>query len=126
VFSSNLVDLFVHDKLVVAMAVLVVLDIALGVLAAFKLGTFNLSYVSDFFRNDVLYKLLPYYVLWAALHISDTDFDFVGLNAIDSAFALFALAALAASILKSLSDLGFAPAKALPDAISGADPNARV
>lgn len=123
-FSQDLISLFVHDKLVVAIAVLLLIDLALGVLASLKNGTFRLAYVSDFLRNDLLGKVLPYYVLWAGLHVADVDFSVVGLNGIDTIVGGLVAAALAASVLNSLRDLGLAAG--LGDGVAGADPNSKL
>lgn len=88
---------------------LVALDFVLGVLAAFKVGAFKLSYIANFARNDVLGKALP----WAALdagaviagdaHILIPGFDLS--NAAHAAFVIVA-AALVGSILGSVKELG--------------------
>lgn len=97
------------DKQLAALALLVVADLILGILAAFKLGTFRLSYVSDFLRNDVLFKVVPYFFLKVAATVAGAydivvdNFDW-GLIA-GGAYIIIVLA-LVGSLLKSVADLG--------------------
>jgi hypothetical protein len=56
-------EFFSDDKVRLAL-VFVVLDVCLGILAAWKLGTVRLSYIADFLRNDVAFKLGPYFLVW--------------------------------------------------------------
>lgn len=76
---SQLIHLFAEDDKVRAIALLVLLDFVLGVIAALRLGDFRLGRVADFLRDDVLFKVVPYFALWAAaraagdLQIPGTD-----------------------------------------------------
>ena len=119
----DLLNQFVDDPTVIALAVLVALDLVLGVAAALKMGTFRLSYVADVLRNDVLGKLVPYYAVWAAVHVSG-DVMLGDFGVVEEATGALAIAAIGASVLNSLRDLGLA--QKLPDAIAGADPNANL
>lgn len=99
---------FSDDKIGVAL-LLVFLDLILGTVAAFRLGTFRLSYAADFLRNDILYKLVPYFVVYAgALLAGHQHFLVDGLDLGLAAGLMYAwlVAAMAGSILSSLGSLG--------------------
>lgn len=119
-FSGGIVNDFLDDPTVRIIAVAWVLDFLLGLFAAVKNGVFRLSYIADTFRNDVLGKILPYYTVWAAVHISGIDWSIGGLDLIEETAGAIVIAALAGSVLNSLRDLGLA--RSLPDTIAGPDP----
>lgn len=110
---------FTEDPTVIALGVLVALDIVLGISAAVKQGVFRFVLVSDFLRADVLGKLVPYYAVWAALHVTG-DVEVFGFSAIEETVGAAAIVALGASVLNSLRDLGIG--KTLPDVVAGPDP----
>lgn len=92
-----------------AAVALIALDFVLGVIAAWRLGTFRLSYVADFLRNDVAFKLLP----WASLAIAaqfagSQQIVIPGLDLAMIAGAVYVaiVAAWVASILGSLKGAG--------------------
>lgn len=116
---TTLLDQFVEDPTVVAIAVLVALDVLLGVAAAVKAKTFKFVLISDFLRADVLGKLVPYYAVWAAVHLSG-DVTLGDFGVIEESTGALAIAAVGASVLNSLRDLGFA--KNAPDVIAADDP----
>jgi hypothetical protein len=101
---------FFHDGKVEGALVAIVLDFVFGVLAALKLGTFRLSYVGDFLRNDVLFKLVPYFVLYSgSLLAGHQRIVISGLDMGTAAGAVYVaiMAAWVGSILGSLRQLGF-------------------
>ena len=98
---------------------LVLLDFVLGVSAAVKVGTFRLCWLPDFLRSDVLFKLVPYFGVWAAVRIGG-DLSVLGIGAIEETVGLAIIGAIGASILNSLRDLGFLK-KSTPDEIAGSD-----
>jgi hypothetical protein len=111
---------FAHDKQLALVLFLIAADVVLGVLAAFKMGTFRLSYLSNFARNDLLGKVVPWFAVFAldkASHaaniVGPVDFSQVA----TAAFAAVTLA-MGGSILSSLADLGLN----LPVAIAGHAP----
>lgn len=112
---------FANDEMVITIAVLVGLDIVLGVAAALKdpVQTFRLNYIVDFLRNDVLMKLVPYYAVWAATQLGG-DFELAGISVIQDTLGAGICVALGASILKSLGDMGLGN---LPTVVAGNDPN---
>jgi hypothetical protein len=119
---GQLLSHFFHDGKVEAALVAIFLDFVFGVLAALKLAKFKLSYVGDFLKNDVLFKLVPYFVLYSAsLLAGQQDIVISGLDLGVAAGAVYAaiMAAWVGSILSSLRELGFtipgvAPAPAVP------------
>lgn len=119
-----LLDQFGDDPTTKAIAAVVALDIILGVAAAIKAGTFRLSYLVDFLRNDVLGKVVPYAGLWWVLHITG-DVEIGGFEAIEETVGIAIIAAVGASVLNSIRDLGLLPGD-VPDAIAGPDPNAKL
>ncbi len=121
-FARQIVDAFVDDPTVRILAVLVLLDFLLGTFAAFYTKSFRLSYFADVFRNDVLGKVLPYYTLWAALHVSGIDWSVGGLDVVEEGAGAIVIAALVGSVLNSLTDLGLW--KSAPAEVAGPDPAA--
>jgi Bacteriophage holin family len=100
---------FASDTKVHVALLLVVIDFILGVAAAVKAGTFRMSYVADFARNDILFKLLPYFALYAAAIVAGhEDIVIPGLDFGVFAGAFYALivAAWVGSILSSLTGFG--------------------
>jgi len=122
--NNAVLNAFVDDPTVRLIAVLVALDFVLGTLAAFYTKTFRLSFIADVFRNDVLGKLAPYYVLWAALHVSGIDWSIGGFDVIEEVAGATIVAALVGSVLNSLRDFGLAK-EASPE-INGPDPGSPV
>lgn len=107
-FGQLIHTFFADDKLKIAL-VLVFIDFALGVTAAVKLGTFRLAYISDLARNDILFKLVPWFVVYAgAVVAGQQTILFNGLTIGTVAGSLYALvvAAVGASIGTSLLQLG--------------------
>ena len=123
-FNSGIVNAFTDDPTVRLIGILVLLDFVLGVLAAFYTKTFRLSFVADVFRNDVLGKVLPYYTLWAALHVSGIDWSIGGFDVIEEAAGATVIVALVGSVLNSLRDFGLA--KSASEEINGPDPGSPV
>ena len=115
---TNLLNQFTEDPTVIALGILVALDVILGVLAALKAGTFKFVLISDFLRADVLGKLIPYYAVWAAVHVGG-DVELGDFGVIEETAGALAIAAIGASVLNSIRDLGLA---ALPDTIAADDP----
>jgi hypothetical protein len=106
------------DPTVIALSLLVALDVLLGVGAALKAGTFKFVLIADFLRADVLGKLLPYYAVWAAVHLSG-DVMLGDFGVIEETTGALAIAAVGASVLNSLKDLGLSK---LPPVIAADDP----
>lgn len=105
--GSLLHAFFADDKLKIALIVIFV-DFVLGSLAAVKQGNFRLAYVSDFLRNDVAFKLVPWFVLYAgAVVAGQQNIVIPGLDMGVVAGASYAaiIAAWVASILGSLNEL---------------------
>lgn len=110
------VHTFTHDTKVHIALFLVFLDFLFGVAAALKRGTFRLSYISDFAKNDILGKLVPYFALYVlALVSGGTNLVIPVLDFGLAANALYVaiVAAWTGSILSSISALGIAMPKEL-------------
>ena len=98
---------FVTDKQIVLVAVLIAADLVFGIAAALKLGTFNLSYIATFAKDDVLGKVVPWFALFAFSKVSPGNLV-AGVDFGTLATATFAIvtAALVGSLVSSLADLG--------------------
>jgi hypothetical protein len=87
----------------------ILLDVALGTIAALKKGKFRLSYFADFARNDVAFKLLPWVgIAFAAQLAGEQQIVIPGidLGVIAGAFYVGIMAAWTGSLLSSMKDLG--------------------
>ncbi len=115
---TQILHSFAGDKQVKAVVILIAADLILGVLAAAKLGTFRLTYISNFLRNDVVGKVLPWFALYAFGQTSGASVLGVDFGTIADAAFIGVTAALAGSLASSLKDLGIG----LPDAIGGHAP----
>lgn len=114
---------FAHDeKVQILLLLLLILDLPLGILASLRVGNFRLSYIADFLRNDVLFKVVPYFFVYAASIVAGNtdilvpgfDFGFIA----GGAYA-FVIAGLVGSILSSLKTLGFL--NGLTDKLAGSE-----
>ena len=116
----DLLNQFTEDPTVIALAVLVALDVILGVSAAIYRPDqhFRLVIIGDFLRADVLGMLLPYYAIWAAVHVGG-DVEFEDFGVIEETTGALAVAAIGASVLNSIRDLGLSR---LPAAVASDDP----
>ena len=114
----DLLNHFTEDPTVIGLAVLVALDVLLGILAALKARTFRFVLVSDFLRADVLGKLVPYYAIWAAVHVGG-DVELGDFGVIEETTGALAVAAVGASVLNSIRELGLSR---LPDSVAADDP----
>jgi len=101
---------FADDKLKIALIVIFV-DFVLGCLAAVKQGNFRLAYVSDFLRNDVGFKLVPWFVLYAGAQVAGQQnllIPGIDMGVVAGAAYATIIAAWTASILGSLNELRLA------------------
>jgi hypothetical protein len=106
---TQIIHQIATDSQLEAMLAAIVIDLVLGVLAALKIRTFNLAYLANFARNDVLGKVVPWAALDAvAIVASGQDIVIPGFDLTAAAHAAFAIviAAIVGSILGSLKDLG--------------------
>jgi hypothetical protein len=104
---QEVVQEFAHDKQLHAVLVLIALDLILGVVAAVKLGTFALSKISGFLKDDVLGKVVPWFVIFSAAKFAPSvDVLGIDLNQVQTVLWALVTAALVASLLASLNDLG--------------------
>lgn len=106
--TTVLHDVF-SDTQLQTILLLVAVDFILGVLAALKIGTFKLAYLSNFLRNDVVAKAFGWAVLdVGAVIAGDAHILIGGLDLTNMAHAAFVLisAALVGSILGSVKELG--------------------
>lgn len=114
---------FFEDSRTQIALLLVLLDLVLGLVASVAVGSFRLSYIADFLRNDVLQKVVPFFVLYGGfLYAKNADIVIPGvdLEVIMNGAWVIVLAALGGSLLNSLRDLGLFTGVA--DAIAGPDP----
>lgn len=118
---------FFEDTRTQIALLLVLLDLLLGLAAALfvpqKAGGFRLSYIADFLRNDVLAKVVPFFVLYGGfLYAKNADIVIPGLDleVVMNGAWVIVLAALVGSLLNSLKQLGIGTQ--ITDAIAGPDP----
>lgn len=104
---------FTADGKLKTLIIVILVDFLVGIAAAIKTRTFRLSYVADFLRNDLLGKLFPWFVLYAAGKLTDVKLPGdVTFSALATGAYVLIVAALAGSILKSLAELGLLGDKA--------------
>ena len=104
---SEVAHAIVSDAMAKAILVLIVLDLALGVVASAKAGAFNFSKVAVFLRDDVLGKAAPWALLYGAWQWApDVDVIGVDLEIVTRAAGALVVAALAGSLISSLGELG--------------------
>lgn len=108
---------FTDDPTVLAIVVLVALDFVLGICASIVAHTFRAGWLADFLRRDILAKLIPYFAVWFAVRVGG-DIKIDGYGLVEETVGLAVTAAIGASVLNSLRDLGLIKA---PDAIAGSD-----
>jgi len=101
---QDLIHDFAADPGVRLFAALLLLDFVLGVSAAVANGTFQFGWLPDFLRKDILLKAFPYFGVWAAVRLGG-DIEIAGVGAIEETVNGLIVAALAASIVKSVADL---------------------
>lgn len=115
---------FADDKIVIVFVALI-LDLGLGILAAFKVGNFRLSYIADFLRNDVAFKVLPYFLLYAgALVAGQQEIVIPGLDlgVIAGGAYVILIASFVGSIFNSIRELQLAGApQTLETALAGSE-----
>lgn len=116
---------FFEDARTQTALLLILLDLGLGVLAGIVTHTFRLSFIADFLRNDVLGKVLPFFLVYGGyLFAKNADIVIPGLDleVITDGVWVITLAALVGSLLASLKELGIPILSGAPDAIAGPDP----
>ena len=122
---TQILSQFAHDKQVGLVVMLILADFIFGVAAAAKLGTFRLTYVSNFAKNDLLGKVLPWFAVFAfdkASHAAGIVGPIDWSQANTAAFAVVT-AAMVGSILSSLVDLGLpSGAMTAKEAVAGHAP----
>lgn len=110
---GGLLEQFWNDGKVDWLVLLIVADFLLGVISALRRRTFRLSYVADFLRKDVIFKLGGYLVLYAGA-VYAGEAEVLGIPEFDPGLLAGAaygvvVAAFVGSILNSLSELGLIP-----------------
>jgi hypothetical protein len=105
---TQIMHSFASDQQVKIVAVLIAADLVLGVLASIQnqQQAFSLSYVSNFLRNDVLGKVVPFFALYALGKVSSSSVAGVDFGTIADAAWVGVSAALVGSLATSLGDLG--------------------
>jgi hypothetical protein len=111
---------FADDSLLQAVLVLIVVDLLLGSAAAFRVGSFRLAYLADFAKTDLLGKVFPWFVLYAAGKAApSTDVVGVSLSDLADAAGVVVAAALVGSLLSSVND--FFPGITIPRQLGGGE-----
>ena len=113
-----LIDAFTADDTVRLIAALILVDIVVGVAAAFYTKRFTFAWLSAFLRDDVLGKVIPYFGVWAGVRIGG-DIEVAGFGAIEETVGGMVVLTLATSVVNSLRDLGLL--RGLPTIFAGSD-----
>lgn len=104
---GQVVQSIVADAMFKAVVTLIVLDVVLGVVSSLKNAEFAFSKVAGFLRDDVLGKAVPWAALYAGWKFApDVSLVGVDLEVVTRAAGVVLIAALAGSLVSSLSDLG--------------------
>lgn len=109
---GQMLHVFFTDNKVYAASIAITLDLLLGSLAAWKIGKFRLSYLSEFMRAEVAGKLFPYFLVYGgAIVAGNAKILIPGLDLGDIATGLYGIMMLswASSILGSLRELRVTP-----------------
>lgn len=101
---DELIREFAHDPGVKLVAGLILADFVLGVSAAFVHRTFQIGWLADFLRKDVMGKVVPFFGVWAAVRLGG-DIEIGGYGMVEEGVNGAVIAALGASIVKSITDL---------------------
>ena len=113
---AEILQSFARDTQVHAALILITADVLFGVLAALKTGTFRLVRIADTLRDDALGKVAPWFGLFAIGKVSHADVASIDFSHVADAAFLGVAAALGASILGSLAQLGVS---GLPKSLAG-------
>ncbi len=117
---STALHQFGADPLLRAVLTLITLDLAIGITAAVKTGTFRLAYVAQFARDDLLGKVFPWFVIYAAAKLAPSvSLLGIDLDAAQKAVFVVVVAALGGSLVNSLSQLGLPVFTGFPKALTG-------
>lgn len=125
---QDLLNAAFNDTRVQIALLLLVLDFLLGTVAALVDNTqgFRLSFIADTMRNDVLGKMVPFFILYGGyLYAANADLVIPGLDmeVLMNAAWVVVLAAFVGSILKSVTDLGlFKQLQSDVPQVAGPDP----
>jgi hypothetical protein len=117
---AQLLHSFAGDQQTKTILALVAIDLVLGVAAALFSHKFRLTYLANFAHNDLLGKVVPFFVLHSLAVVSGgTDIVVPGfdLNKVSDAVFAAICAAMVGSILSSLKDLDIGIN--LPDSVAG-------
>lgn len=100
---------FFSDLKLQAALVVIFADFVLGVLAAWHRGNFRLSYLADFGRNDIAFKLAPWLTIYIGAKLAGHQqllIPGIDLGTAATAIYVVVVAAWLASIASSLTELG--------------------
>lgn len=118
-FGQLLHSFFSDDKLK-AVLVLITVDFVLGSIAAVKTKTFRLSFVADLARNDLLFKVVPWFVLYSGALVAGQQqilISGITIGTVAGSLYVLVVAALGGSVASSLLELGLG--KSLSATIKG-------
>ena len=119
---GQVVSSFAHDGYLQAVLIMVALDLLLGIIASIKTRQFKFSWVAGFAQDDLLGKVFPWFLIYAASkYAPNVSVLGIDMTAIEKIVFAAVATALAGSMLSSLKDLGLplpAPS-ALPKMFGG-------
>lgn len=119
---QSVVSQFAHDGYLQAVLVMIAVDLVLGIAAALKDRQFKLSWVAAFAQDDLLGKVFPWFIIYAASkYAPNVAVLGIDMTAIEKVVFAAVAVALAGSMLSSLKDLGLPlpEPSALPKLLAG-------
>lgn len=104
---GGIVNSFAHDGYFQAVLVLIALDVIIGIAASVKTKEFKFSWLAGFAQDDLLGKVFPWFVIYAAAkYAPNVAVLGIDLSAIEKVVFAAVAGALGGSLLASLADLG--------------------
>jgi len=109
---------FAHDTKLAVVVALIALDILFGSLAALRMKKFAWSYLGAFLKTDVLFKMVPWFALYAVskyVPSNDAVGGIVSFGTLADSALVAVVGAILASIVSSAAEIGLTGLQLKPD-----------